>query len=85
MGAPGQQYWDLAEAEVTQTIRGSTPSPISVSYTVQVMPPFAAEAAPIPGEDLILFVTGDGKRHRILKMLPATRENIASVTAISGP
>jgi hypothetical protein len=80
VGAPGQQYWHDAEADVDQALSGTLKGRVRVAYTVQVIPASIAESPPVVGEATILFVRGN----RVVKMLPATDANIAATKTAIG-
>lgn len=88
--APGQAYYDDAEAIVIRTISWKVPGPkggeipgytLTFSYTAQAMPAASAEQVPVEGEQYILFLQKKNGRFRAIKMLAATAENLDTVRA----
>jgi len=84
-GAPGQTYYDNANAEIVRWLYGAPreperPKTVSFAYTVQKLPAAATEQSPAVGQTYILFLTERaGGTMRAAKILPAEEKHLRAV------
>ena len=81
--ATAQADYDSAQIQVMQALKGSPNQNLSVSISVHFSKGRIEEIAPEVGKEYLFFIRTDEVKHEIvLKIIPATDDNIARVKAL---
>jgi hypothetical protein len=85
-GGPGQAFWSDAEVEVDAWLRPNVADRrhLTVSYTVQRLPPTVAEQTPRLGQPYILFVVDTRGALRAMKILEANEASERAARTMLG-
>jgi hypothetical protein len=76
-GPAGCKSYGPEKIEVSRSLKGETNGPLSPTFHVVVGPPESVERVPVPGQEYVMFIElRDGVTPHILRMMPATKENI---------
>jgi hypothetical protein len=81
-GPPGAVYHDHAKATVIRDLSFGVTGDLVLSWTVQRFPARLAEKVPAVNESYVLFLREENDCLRVLKVLPATEDELRRIGAI---
>jgi hypothetical protein len=87
IGPPASTSYGPSKIKVMRTLKGKAKEGLSPTFHVVTVPPERAERVPVPGDEYVMFIEiRDGVTPHVLRMMPATKENIeSSVRALEWP
>lgn len=87
MGPRASTSYGPSNIKVVRTLEGAPKGGLAPTFHVVTFPPERAERVPVPGDEYVMFIElRDGVAPHVLRMMPATEENIKdTVMALEWP
>jgi hypothetical protein len=83
--APGEIYLEGMRVKILRNFKGERKGEVAVDLSLRTFPKEEAETVPQKGDKLLFFVVADkSTANRVIKLLPATEDNVVAIKKIQG-